>query len=222
MNPGESPPPVQKIRLVAECAVLFAGVPLVVAAGWVPVLVIPLLVLMAAGCGLVLRWRHGVRFRDLLRAPVPKREWRRIFLTYLLAVPGLIGLLWATNPALLFALLRQHPKIWLLVMVAYPLISVLPQELIYRAFFFERYHPLFGRGKCLLMTSALFFAFGHLVFHNWPAVLLTLGGGWLFGRTYQRTSSLTAAATEHALYGCAIFTIGYGRYFLDGTLRLFQ
>jgi hypothetical protein len=41
----------------------------------------------------------------------------------------------------------------------------------------------------------------------------------LFGITYQRTSTLLVTAAEHALYGCAIFTIGFGEFFVEGTLR---
>jgi membrane protease YdiL (CAAX protease family) len=208
--------------LALECGVLFVGVPLAVAARWLPVLVIPLLLVMAVGCGLTLRWRHNIYLRDLWRPQVSVGEWRRILASYLIAAAGLTGLLWRFKPDALFSLVEQHPGIWLLVMVAYPVVSVLPQELIYRAFFFERYRPLFGRGAGLPAASALVFAFGHLVFHNWPATVLTLAGGWLFARTYQRTGSLRAVAAEHALYGCAVFTIGYGQFFLDGTLRLFR
>ena len=212
----------QKPWLAGECAALFVGLPLLVASGWLPVLVIPLLLVTTLGCGWTLQRCHHIRLRDLLRPRVPAAEWRRILGQYLLAVPGLVGLLWLAKPDLLFSLPRQHPKLWLMVMLAYPLLSVLPQELIYRAYFFERYAPLFGRGTGRVLASALVFALGHLVFHNWPAVGLTLVGGWLFARTYQRTGSLLLVAAEHALYGCAVFTIGYGQYFLDGTLRLIQ
>lgn len=212
----------RKIRLAPECAALFLGVPAAVAAGWIRAWVIPLLLVMALGCALALRWRHHLRLRDLIRPGVPAREWRRVLFTFALAVPGLVVLLWLFQPASLFSLVRDQPRLWLLVMVAYPVVSVVPQELIYRAFFFERYRPLFGRGWGVIAAAALVFAFGHIVFRNWPAVLLTGAGGWLFGLTYRRTSSLLLVSVEHALYGCAIFTVGYGRYFFDGTLHLFR
>lgn len=74
----------------------------------------------------------------------------------------------------------------------------------------------------MVWVAAVVFAFGHIVFGNWLAVVLTGIGGWLFGTTYRRTASLGLVAVEHALYGCAIFTIGYGQFFLDGTLRLLR
>ena len=214
----------RKIWLAAECGLLFVGVPAVYAAGWltIPITIIPLLLLMTAGCWCVLKWRHQVSMSALLRHGAAAAEWRRILVTYAVVVPCLIGLLWAIKPEVLFALPIKHTQLWLLIMVAYPFISVLPQELVYRVFFFERYRLLFGQGIAMVTASAAAFGFGHIVFHNWLAVLLTLPGGWLFGTTYRRTGSLRLAAIEHALYGCAVFTIGYGSFFYEGTLRLFR
>jgi membrane protease YdiL (CAAX protease family) len=141
-------------------------------------------------------------------------------LIYAIAVPLLVCALWLTKPASMFWLVLRYPKIWLLVMFAYPIVSVLPQEFVYRVFFFERYRTLFRRGFGMIAASAAVFSFGHVVFHNWPAVALTAAGGALFARTYQRTSSVWLVAVEHALYGCAIFTIGYGEFFFEGTLRM--
>jgi len=212
----------QKLWLLAEFGALFIGVPAVIAAGWFPVLVIPVLLMMAVGCGLTLRWGYHLRLADLLRVRLPVWEWLRILAIFVVALPCMMEFLWLIKPEALFGLVQNHPKIWLLVMIAYPVLSVLPQELIYRAFFFERYRPIFGGGYGMLLGSAAVFSFGHIIFHNWPSVLLTFIGGLLFGRTYQRTTSLVLVSVEHALYGCAVFTLGYGQYFLDGTLRLFH
>jgi hypothetical protein len=45
----------RKLRLALKGAVLFLGRPVAVAAGWIRAWVIPLLVLTAMGCALVLR-----------------------------------------------------------------------------------------------------------------------------------------------------------------------
>jgi hypothetical protein len=50
-------------------------------------------------------------------------------------------------------------------------------------------------------------------------VLLTLAGGWLFARRYQRTRSLLAASVEHALYGVLAFTVGLGTLFYHAAVR---
>lgn len=222
MNRVEASHRRQRLRLALEWSALFIGVPAAYAAGWLPIHIIFLLLVMAAGCWLVLWRRHKIRLGDLLRTRVPGAEWRRITAIYAVAAPAMLGLLWLVQPAAMFSLIRRHPEVWLLIICAYPLVSVLPQELIYRVFLFERYRPLFGRGSGMVAASAAAFGFGHVVFHNWPAVALTLAGGWLFARTYQRTSSLLLVAVEHALYGWAVFTIGYGQFFYQGTLRLFR
>jgi membrane protease YdiL (CAAX protease family) len=211
---------VRKLLLALECGALFIAGPAAGAAGLLPVLVIPILLLMAMICWAVLRFDHKIHLRQLLRPRVPAREWRRVLVIYLVALPCLLGLLWVIKPEALFTLMIQHTKIWLLILVAYPLVSVFPQELIYRSFFFERYRPLFGSGFGMVLISAVLFGFAHLIFHNWVAVVLTMLGACLFGTTYQRTSSLLLVCVEHALYGCAAFTIGYGEFFFDKSMRL--
>lgn len=208
--------------LALECGALFVGGPAAGMSGLLPVLVIPILLIMATGCWLLLRWQYKIHLRDLMRPKVPRREWRRVFVIYMAAVPCLIGLLWWIEPAALFSLMVQHTRIWLLVMFGYPILSVFPQELIYRGFFFERYRPLFGQGYAMILASAAFFSFGHVLFHNWIAILLSFAGGCLFARTYQRTSSLWLICMEHVLYGCAAFTIGYGQFFFDITMRSYR
>ena len=53
---------------------------------------------------------------------------------------------WLFMPERLFSLVRRAPLLWASVMVLYPLLSVYPQELFFRAFFFHRYRRLFGQG----------------------------------------------------------------------------
>src|SRR5262249_15694670 len=122
-----------RIWLAIECAALFLGVPAAYYAGWLPIPVLVIRLLMPGGCWLTLRLQRRIAPRALLRANLPRQEWRRILIIYSLAVPGLAIVLWLTNPSAMFWLIRRSPGIWLLVMVAYPLVSVVPQELIYRA-----------------------------------------------------------------------------------------
>jgi len=115
------------------------------------------------------------------------------------------------DPAHAFGLVRARPWLWLLISVAYPVLSVVPQELVFRSFFVHRYGPILGTEEAAVLVSAVAFAAAHLVLRNWFAVVLTLAGGLLFARTYLRTRSLPAVAWEHALYGVGLFTIGLGR-----------
>ena len=98
-------------------------------------------------------------------------------------------------------------------MLLYPVLSVYPQGIVYRAFVFERYRNLFSPDWAIVLASTITFAYAHIVFRNWLAVGLTFLGGLLFGFRYLETGSLFTSSFEHALYGCAIFTMGLGQWF---------
>jgi membrane protease YdiL (CAAX protease family) len=113
---------------------------------------------------------------------------------------------------------RRHPSFWAMVMVAYPVLSVYPQGLIYRAFFFSRYTALFPGRWTMTLASAAVFSFMHIVFRNPIAPALTFVGGLFFAYRYRQTGSLATSSFEHSLYGCWLFTIGLGLYFYHGTI----
>jgi CAAX protease family protein len=66
------------------------------------------------------------------------------------------------------------------------------------------------------VASAIAFSWAHIVLLNSLAVVFTLLRGWLFARTYLRTRSLLATAVKHAAYGCLLFTVSLGRWFVTG------
>ena len=113
-----------------------------------------------------------------------------------------------------FSLVRNRPGFWAFIMLGYPFLSVYPQGIIFRAFFFHRYRDLFPDRWVLVLVSAVAFAYMHIVFRNWLALALTACGGLLFAARYDQTHSLLISCFEHTLYGCWIFTVGLGRSFL--------
>lgn len=117
-----------------------------------------------------------------------------------------------------FGLIQEKPEIWARVMVLYPILSVYPQELIYRGFFFRRYAGLFSHGSGLIMASAIAFSYLHILFLNSTAVVLTFLGGIFFSINYYKHRSLLLASIDHSLYGCFIFTVGLGIYFYTGAI----
>ncbi len=119
----------------------------------------------------------------------------------------------------LLALPRRNPTLWIMIMILYPIFSVYPQEIIYRAFIFHRYHALFPSRWTMIMASSAAFGFAHIFFRMNPllSIMLSFVGGIIFAATYARTRSLLMSAIEHALYGCFIFTIGLGHYFFTGA-----
>lgn len=125
-----------------------------------------------------------------------------------LMVRGLAPEAWLSLP-------RQHPALWAGIMVGYPLLSVYPQNVVYRAFVFHRYRELFP-DQSMIWASAAAFSWAHVIFHNPVALMLTFAGGLIFGATYQKHRSLLLCSVEHALYGCLLFTIGLGSYLYQG------
>lgn len=114
---------------------------------------------------------------------------------------------------------RTRPVLWLIVILLYPLLSALPQGIVYRTFVFHRYGELFGKGWAMITVSGLVFCYAHIFLLNPVAILLTLGGGIIFAHTYLRSRSLWFSSMEHALYGDFIFTIGLGYYIYSGAMR---
>lgn len=160
----------------------------------------------------------------LLRSPTFDRRslWRReevrprpILTLWALSAVLAVAVVAAVFPDQLFAFPREQPLLWLAVMVFYPLLSVYPQELVFRAFLFERYGQAFGTWT--VAASAAAFGFVHIVFGSWVSVVLSAAGGWIFATRYHRTRSLLAASIEHALYGMLVFTVGLGQYFFHGA-----
>ena len=137
-------------------------------------------------------------------------------LRFLLTIPPVIGLTLYLVPDRFLKFPFERPVFWLIVMVLYPVLSVLPQELMFRSFFFRRYRVLFTNDTMLILASALCFGFTHIVFHNWVSPLLSLIAGCVYRLQLPAHRSLKWAAIEHAAYGCMVFTIGIGSYFLVG------
>ena len=199
-----------------ELGLLFGIVPAALAAQ-ARELSLPFLFVTAWVCLAVL-WRDPTFQRDQLWRRERLWTWLRGPLALALAACSLLAVgLYLLEPAHLFDLPRGTPWRWLLVMVLYPVLSVVPQELVFRTFFFHRYGRLLGGPWIATAASALAFSWAHVVLLNGLAVVLTLLGGWLFARTYLRTHSLVATAVEHAVYGCLLFTVGLGHWFVTGV-----
>lgn len=207
--------------LVAELLLIFVGLPVGYLLSPVPIPALPLLWLVAGYA-----WWQLWRDRSFDRT----RLWNSS------ALAGQIGaivaifvvaalLIWIAvhqwAPQMEWRLIRQSPVLWAVVMMLYPVLSVYPQGILYRAFFLHRYGGLFSEGSggrwALLLASASAFGFLHIIFRNPVAIVLTCLGGVLFAMRYVKTNSLLTSSIEHALYGCWLFTVGLGEFFYHGV-----
>ena len=185
--------------------------------------VIPVLWVAMAPIAIWLVRRRGYNPRAVLGIGNASISERRLAFTLVRVIPAmiaLVALLHRIHPDWLFSFVSSHPKFWIIVMFAYPILSVVPQGVIYRAFFRERYAGLFRNEAARTLVAAACFSFCHVFFLNVWALLLTFVGGLLFWRTYEKTGSLLLANLEHAIYGDLVFTIGYGGFLYHGTLAL--
>ncbi|MDY8138380.1 CPBP family intramembrane glutamic endopeptidase [Aquimarina sp. 2201CG5-10] len=113
-------------------------------------------------------------------------------------------------PDKLFSVLVKKPELWIIILFVYTFLSVWPQEIIYRTFFYDRYERLVSNKWLLIFINALLFSLAHIFLKSFLVQLLTFIGGLLFAFTYQKTKSTTLVSIEHAIYGNWLFTVGMG------------
>ncbi len=148
--------------------------------------------------------------------PVPKdsrAEIRAVLLRFAVLAHIITGATWLLWPQRFLSLPRERPLFWAIIMVLYPVLSVWPQEVLYRALLFMRYAAILPTNARRVLASAITFGFAHVIFLNWIAIAMTAAGGFLFARDYGRHRSLKLACLAYSLSGCLIFTIGLGRVF---------
>lgn len=204
----------RRLMLVTEGMLLFLGIPLLYHWELIPLPKIGALLGVAGYCGYQL-WRDAEFGKSLLVGSKNSDISKRMLIRFSLVCGSLVALGLIFQPEQFFAFPAERPFLWLAVMIFYPLLSALPQEFIYRTYFFHRYESLTSLKYSTLMLSALAFSFLHIVYDNWWAVGLSFVAGLLFGSTYARTESLFWVTVEHTLYGWLIFTLGFGTYFYE-------
>ena len=203
-----------------ELALVFGLLPLLIAAVGPRGLLFAALWLGFGACWWVLRKEPGYGFRDDWNAAALNRKamgevgLRFAFFAMLLTAFALYAV-----PGRLLSFPLERTPVWAMVMVLYPVLSVVPQEFIYRSFFLRRYRDLFRSPRVLALVSALAFGWAHVVMQNVVAVVFCAIGGVLFTHTYLKHRSLALCCFEHALYGCFVFTLGLGQFFYHGAMR---
>ena len=107
---------------------------------------------------------------------------------------------------------KENPSTFLLVIFLYPFLSVVPQEIIFRKYFFFKFSDIMPQ-KYLIFINGLVFSLAHVFFNNYVAIIFTFFGGIYLSWSYLKSESLTLVIYEHTLFGIFIFASGLGRYF---------
>ena len=139
-----------------------------------------------------------------------KNHFYRILSIFIGVLIASIYYVYIFTPEKLFLMPLQKTTLWIALLFIYSIFSVIPQEIIYRSFFFMRYNELFKNEKLKILINAIVFSLAHLFFRNILVLVITFVGGLLFAYTYTKTRSLLLVSIEHALYGCCLLTVGLG------------
>jgi membrane protease YdiL (CAAX protease family) len=203
----------------AEFAALYVGLPLVLALAMPPDWLWPVLFGATALALVLLALTPGFAWSELWRG-WGGYDWRYVALVAAgtAVVAGL--LVWWLVPGQALALPRRATGLWLMILLIYPIVSALPQELLFRPLFFRRYGMLFPGRWLAVATNGLVFGLAHLMFWNWVALALTFAGGMIFAQAYLGRGGFALAVVLHAVCGGIIFTSGLGSFFYHGAVAL--
>ena len=141
-----------------------------------------------------------------------KVDWKFIIIFSLIFLSLSFFYIILVDKDLLFIFPKTNFELWLLVILIYPFLSVIPQEIVYRVFFFQRYFPNERSFYFLTLLNMIVFSYGHIVFNNVHAILITAIVSPIFTYAYLKKSFFTCIVL-HALGGQIIFTLGLGKYF---------
>ena len=141
-----------------------------------------------------------------------KTEWKFFFLISLVFIISGFFYTIILDSNLLFNLPKNYFFLWVIVILIYPILSVIPQEIIFRVLFFERYSCLFQNQFLYLILNSIIFAYIHLVFQNFHAFFITLITSPIFAYAYLNKSFKTCFLI-HTFGGQLVFTFGLGEFF---------
>ncbi|SDD20210.1 CAAX protease self-immunity [Paracoccus isoporae] len=166
--------------------------------------------------GMGLLWfTGGFDWRALLHG-WGRFDWRLFLAFGLLTFTCSVVVLYLTRPDALFGFIRRDPRFLIVIWALYPLLSALPQELIFRVLFFHRYGWLFSGPRQAVLANAALFSLAHLMYWSWIVAVFTFFGGLIFASGYLRRGFPWAWAL-HAVAGNILFAVGMGVYFYSGN-----
>lgn len=156
--------------------------------------------------------------------PIKKKEkfnFLFLFQTFLMFFFFICLLSLTYNNTYFIEFTKNYTKLWLIVLLFYPIISVVPQEIIYRHFFFSRYQKIVNNKKQLILLNSILFSYAHIIFFNIESIILSFLGSIIFCYTYIK-HSLLMCILIHMILGQFILTSKLGKYFYTGTVSYLE
>ena len=175
-----------KARLVSECIILYLILPLLVMLNFLPVPLLLILLIMGIAVHLFLFHDPNFDRNNFINWKSGRKETWKIILLFIPLGALMVVLIWQIDKTKLFYLPTSNPWFLLLISIFYPVFSVVPQGLAYRALFFHRYGSLIPGKTLKIIISAIFFSFGHILYKNALVLLLAFFAGLIFIFWYWR------------------------------------
>lgn len=120
----------------------------------------------------------------------------------------------ATTPQSFLRLPRTQPQLMLAIALLYPVLSALPQEIVFRPLFFRRYGAILpGSVGVRIALNAGVFSFAHLMYWSWIVAAMTFAGGLVFAFSYAVRGNFPEAVIAHSVAGIILFALGLGVFF---------
>ena len=202
-------------RLWAEFLALFIAVPVAIAVILPASSMFPVLFASTALGVVLLHRTPGFSWRELHGAV----DWRVVAgfaaVTFVMA----LAVSWVTTGGRPFAFAAANPGLMVAILILYPILSALPQELVFRPLFFRRYAPILPEGMAGLVLNAAVFSFAHLMYWSWIVTAMTFAGGLAFAWAYRVRGSFPLAVVLHAVAGPILFLLGLGMFFYSGNVQ---
>jgi membrane protease YdiL (CAAX protease family) len=208
-----------KARLIVEFIFLYLILPLLVMLDFLPVPLLLILLAMGITVHMFLYYDPSFYRNNFINWKSGKSEIGKIILLFIPLAALMVVLIWQIDETKLFYLPSANPLFLLMISIFYPVFSVVPQGLAYRALFFHRYGILFPGNTLRIVISAILFSFGHILYKNALVLLLAFFAGLIFAYRYYKTESLLISVLEHSLYGVWLFTCGLGYFFVSSFVK---
>ena len=204
--------------LRAEFALFYGAAPVALAVLLPPSAMFPALFAVTA-LGLVLLYlTPGFHWGDLTHGLT--RVSPGYIAVFALAT-GLVGyaVVQATAPQSFLRLPRTQPQLMLTIALLYPVLSALPQEIVFRPLFFRRYGAVLpGSVGLKIALNAAVFSFAHLMYWSWIVAAMTFAGGLVFAASYALRRNFPEAVIAHSVAGVILFALGLGVFFYSGNV----
>ncbi|MCK5675260.1 MAG: CPBP family intramembrane metalloprotease [Spirochaetales bacterium] len=193
-----------------ELVILFVFIPLMLLLNPFPWINLILILSACIYCVYILLKKESNKFSSFFKIG-NSGYLKTILLRFIAAAVISTIIMYLFNRKALFSIVMERPFLWLMISVFYSFFSVLPQEILFRTYFFTRYESFFPSNKIyIILFNAALFSIAHIFFRNIYVLLLTFIGGILFALSYIKTRSLLLVSIEHAIYGFWLFTLGVG------------